>query len=127
MSGMPVSGQHGNMILGTIGNESIREASDEEEEDDIKMLRRETSLSKKSSMTDQAFKRQKTGQFLKESEEVLLKDNMRATEQLTHSRGDSINEGLDKSPSTIIENAKVSSKQASPNIPKKVTNSTVFG
>jgi len=57
MSGMPVSGQHGNMILGTIGNESIREASDEEEEDDIKMLRRETSLSKKSSMTDQAFKR----------------------------------------------------------------------
>jgi len=68
MSGMPVSGQHGNMILGTIGNESIREASDEEEEDDIKMLRRETSLSKKSSMTDQAFKRQKTGTFLKESE-----------------------------------------------------------
>ena len=55
MSGIPGSGIHGNMILGTIGNESIREASDEEEEDDIKMLRRETSLSKKSSMTDQAF------------------------------------------------------------------------
>jgi len=52
---------------------------------------------------------------------------MRATEGLAHSRGDSINEGLEKSPSTIIENAKVSSKQASPNIPKKVTNSTVFG